>query len=248
MSEEKQLIDALTNVSQGNFQFETVEMVFEKKPLEEITKLSENVDTKKAAEEIVEWLKSNVAHYIDNKEKEFRIDLVIEENSSENMENVKLLQDLYRAIPDDDEYVDADKIEALMAAGSLADVMEDEDFKKLVACREVLDNLTFEIHDFMREPEKLTELYDAMIYYYEMIGINEGQPLLKELAGEVDVIEFEYESFNIGVSVVSGVVNTSDETASAQDKKVVSQYTVPEGFTILLEIAFMDQSRALGFF
>ena len=248
MSEEKQIIDALTNVTQGNFEFETVEMVFEKKPLEEIKELAKNVDTAKAADEILQWLTNNVAHYIDNKEKEFRIDLVIEENSSENMENIKLLQDLYRAIPDDSDYVDADKVEELMSAGNLEDIMEDKDFKKLVACREVLDNLTFQIHDIMRESEKLNDLYKAMIYYYEMIGINEGQPLLKELAGEVDVIEFEYESFNIGVSVVGGVVDATDDTASAQNKKVVSQYTVPEGFTILLEIAFMDQSRALGFF
>ena len=248
MSEEKNIIDAMTQISQGTFEFETVEMKFEKKTLEEITELSQNVDTDKAAEEILKWLTENVAHYIDNKEREFRIDLVIEEKSSENMENIKLLQDLYRAIPDDEDYVDADKIEELMASGNLEDALKDEDLQKIVACRETLDNLSFQIHDKMRESDKLPGLFEAMIYYYEMIGINEGMPLLKDLSGEVDIIEFEYEAFNIGVNVVSGLVDSQDESAKVKDKKIVQQYTIPEGFTILLEIAFMDQSRSLGMF
>jgi len=248
MSEEKDIIDAMTQISQGTFEFETVEMKFEKKTLEEITELSQNVDTDKAAEEILKWLTENVAHYIDNKEREFRIDLVIEEKSSENMENIKLLQDLYRAIPDDEDYVDADKIEELMASGNLEDALKDEDLQKIVACRETLDNLSFQIHDKMRESDKLPGLFEAMIYYYEMIGINEGMPLLKDLSGEVDIIEFEYEAFNIGVNVVSGLVDSQDESAKVKDKKIVQQYTIPEGFTILLEIAFMDQSRSLGMF
>jgi hypothetical protein len=248
MSEKENIVDALTNVAQGNFEFEQIEMQFEKKPIEEILELSQNVDTTKAAEEVLTWLTENVAHFIDNKEKEFRIDLVIEENSGEKMENIKLLQDLYRAIPDDSEYVDSDKVEDLMANGSLDDVFEDEDFKKLVECREALDNLSFAIHDKMRESEKLQDLYQAMIYYYEMIGINAGLPLLQDLSGEVDIVEFEYESFNIAVTTVEGMVDVADETATAKDKKVVQQYTIPEGFTMVVEIAFMDQSRSLGLF
>jgi len=248
MSEEKDIIEALTSVAQGSFEFETVEMKFEKKTLEEIHELAKNVDTQKAADEVLQWLTENVAHFIDNKEKEFRIDLVIEEKSGEKMENIKLLQDLYRAIPDDSEYVDADKVADLMANGSIDDVFEDEDFKSLVECREALDSLSFEIHDKMRESDKLRGLYQAMIYYYEMIGINAGLPLLKELNGEVDIIEFEYESFNVAVTTVEGVVDITDETNTAKDKKVVQQYTIPEGFTMVIEIAFMDQSRSLGLF
>jgi hypothetical protein len=248
MSEEKDIINALTNVAQGNFEFETVEMEFEKKSLEEIHELAKNVDTTKASEEVLQWLTENVAHFIDNKEKEFRIDLVIEENSGEKMENIKLLQDLYRAIPDDSDYVDAEKVAELMANGSLDDIFEDEDFKNLVECREVLDGLSFEVHDKMRESKKLKDLYKAMIYYYEMIGINAGLPLLQDLNGEVDIVEFEYESFNVAVTTVEGVVDATDETATAKDKKVVQQYTIPEGFTMVVEIAFMDQSRTLGLF
>ena len=248
MSEEKDIIDALTKVSNGDFEFETVDMKFEKKTLEEIEELSKNVDTEKAAEEILKWLTENVAQYIDNKEKEFRIDLVIEEKSSENMENIKLLQDLYRAIPDDEDYVDASKIEELMASGNLEDALKDEDLQKLVACRETLDNISFEIHDKMRASSSLKGLFSAMIYYYEMIGINAGMPLVKDLNGEVDIIEFEYEAFNIGVNVIGGLVDMEDENASVKDKKIVQQYTIPEGFTMLLEIAFMDQSRTFGMF
>jgi hypothetical protein len=74
----------------GQFEFDSVEMQFEKKPIEEIVELSKKVDTDKAANEILDWLISHVENFIDNKEKEFRIDLVIEENSSEGMENKSL--------------------------------------------------------------------------------------------------------------------------------------------------------------
>lgn len=238
--------EALPEVLSDQFEFKKVDMQFEKKEIGEIISLSSNVDAEKAANEVLDWLLSNVTNFIDNKEKEFRIDLIIEENSSENMENIKLLQDLYRAIPDDSEFIDGDRIEEIFASGRLDDAFEEEDFKKLVECRETLDNVVFEIHDTMRESPKLKELYQKMIYFYEMIGINEGQPLLKELEGEVDIIEFEYESFSISVLVNEGLVNENDEEVS--EKKVITQYAVPEGFSLLLEIAFIDKSRSFGIF
>jgi len=236
----------LTETLSDQFEFKKVDMKFEKKTIEEIITLSSDVNPDKAANEVLDWLLLNVTNFIDNKEKEFRIDLIIEENSSENMENIKLLQDLYRAIPDDSEFVDAEKIEEIFASGKLDDAFEDEDFKKLVACREALDNIVFEVHDKMRESDKLKELYEKMIYFYEMIGINEGQPLLKELEGEVDIIEFEYEAFSISVLVNEGLIDEHDNEVS--EKKTITQYAVPEGFSILLEIAFIDKSRSFGIF
>lgn len=248
MDKKDKVMQNFTNAAQDKFEFEEVQMKFKKRTIEEILELSENVDTQKSADEILNWLTKNVAHFIDNKEKEFRIELVIEENSSEDMENIKLLQDLYRAIPDDSDYVDNDKIAEIMSSGNLNDAFEDEQFNKLVECREALDNLSFDIHDKMRESNKLKDLYKAMIYYYEMIGINHGHPLLKDLAGEVDVIEFEYESFNVAVQVLEGKMSIDDDINDKCEKEVIRQYTIPEGFSLLLEIAFVDQSRSLSIF
>jgi len=248
MSDEEKIIEAFQNLAEGKFEFEEVKMTFEKKTLQEIHELSKNVDADKAAEEVLTWLIENVSHFIDNKEREFRIELVIDENSGEKMENIKLLQDLYRAIPDDDEYVSGDKIAEIMASGNLNDAFEDEDFKKLVECREALDNISFEIHDQMRESDKLHELYKAMIYFYEMIGLNEGQALLRDLEGEVDIVEFEYEAFNVAVKVLEGQMGIEQDMSEECEKQVIKQYLVPEGFSLVIEIAFRDQGRALGLF
>jgi hypothetical protein len=246
MSTEKQIEDVVTSVNEGRFEFKELELKIEKKSFEEISELAKTVDAEKAAEEVVTWLIGNVENFIDNKEREFRIDLIIEENSNEDMKNIKLLQDLYRAIPDDSESVGPEKLAELTQSGNFNDVFEDEDFKKVVACREELDNISFAIHDNIRESEGLKKLYTAMIYYYEMIGINNDGPLLKNLDGEVDVVEFEYEAFNVGVSVIVGTVD--EETDSIEDKKVVSKYVIPEGFSLLLEIAFIDKNRSFGIF
>jgi hypothetical protein len=98
----------------------------------------------------------------------------------------------------------------------------------------------------MRESDKLKELYQRMIFFYEMVGINEGQPLLKDLEGEVDITEFQYESFSISVKINEGLMDENYNEVG--EKKIIKQYLVPEGFTLLLEIAFIDKNRSFALF
>jgi hypothetical protein len=246
-SENEKIVEALTNVAEGKYEFATVEMQFEKREIEEIKELSKSVDVEKAGDEILEWLTKNVAHFIDNKEREFRIDLVIDEKSSEEMANVLVLQDLYRAVPDDSDYIDAEKAKELME-GNLNDALKDEDLNKLVECRETLDKVSSAIHDHMRKSDKLQDLYDAMIYYYEMIGINQGLPIVKSLSGSIDIVEFEYEAFNVAVNVLEGMMNIEQDVQEECEKEVIKQYVIPEGFSLLLEISFIDNSLSRGLF
>jgi hypothetical protein len=247
MSEEEKMMEAYEDVASGKYEFKSIDMKFEKKPLKEIIQQSKNIDIEKAGDEVIKWLTDNVEHFIDNKEREFRIDLVVDEKSEEDMTHIKMLQDLYRAIPDDSEYIDAEKAEELMK-GNLNDAFEDEDLNALVECRDTLDNVSFKIHDYIQKSENLIGLYDAMIFYYEMIGLNQGQPLLKKLKGSVDVVEFTYESFNVAVTVLGGVMNLEQDVEEECDKNTIKQYIIPEGFSLLLEIAFIDQSRSIGLF
>jgi len=247
MSQEEKMIEAFTDVAEGKYKFKTVDMKFEKKSLKEIVKLSKKVNAEKAALEVIKWLTDNVQHFIDNKEKEFRIDLVVDEKSEEDMTHIKMLQDLYRAIPDDSEFIDAEKAEELMR-GNLNDALEDKDLKALVECRDVLDKVSFKIHDNIKSSKNLAGLYEAMIFYYEMIGLNQGQPLLKDLKGNVEVTEFMYESFNVAVTVLEGVMTMEQDVEEECEKDTIKQYIIPEGFSLLLEIAFIDQSRSIGLF
>ena len=75
---ENEVTKALKDLAENKFEFVECEIEFEKKTIEEIEELSKNIDTNKAADEVIQWLVDNVSNYIDNKEKEFRIDLVID--------------------------------------------------------------------------------------------------------------------------------------------------------------------------
>jgi len=243
---ENEVTKALKDLAENKFEFVECEIEFEKKTIEEIEELSKNIDTNKAADEVIQWLVDNVSNYIDNKEKEFRIDLVIEENSGESMENIKLLQDLYRGIPDDSEYLDSEKVQDIMENGDINEILNDENLDKICACRQMLDNISFEIHDKIREPERLEKLFNAMIFFYEMIGINKGEAVLRELKGGVDIPEFMYDSFNIAVTALGTTIDISKE--ETEERKIMEKYLIPEGFSLMIEISFVDSSLSRGLF
>jgi hypothetical protein len=100
----------------------------------------------------------------------------------------------------------------------------------------------------MRKSEKLKDLFKAMIFFYEMVGINQGQPLLKKLSGSVDILEFDYEAFSVGVRVLGGFHKMEDDVNAESSKQMIRQYTIPEGFTIAIEISYVDKARSLTLF
>ena len=245
--EEIDIVDALvaqeSNSVLESFAFVDEDISFEKKTLEEILQLSELINPKEAADEVIVWLTENVANFIDNKDKFFKLDLVIDEESEEGMTSIKRLQDLYRALPDDSDFVDTNK----STLSNFSNV-DDSAFDQLVNCRVALNSITKEIHSEMRKSEKRKDLFNAMIFFYEMVGINQGQPLLKKLSGSVDIIEFDYEAFSVGVRVLGGFHRMEDDINAESSKQMIRQYTIPEGFTIAIEISYVDKARSLTLF
>lgn len=202
----------------AKFDFESADSKYEKKSVKEILEIAKTIDRKKAAEEVIQWLTQNVENFIDNHEKIFRIDMVISNDvKDQELKQIKLLQDLFRAIPDDD---------ASLSSSCL---------KESADCRVKLRNLTNEVHKEISKSDKLKTLFERMKFYYEIVGINNGVLLGRNLVGEVDVVEFEYEAFSLKIEV----------THEKGDRK---QYEMEEGFSILLEISFVDQSRTLSIF
>lgn len=250
MSEKDDIVDALTQVSESKLEFVNLELEYEKMSIYDIIHESKNIDTKKAANEVIQWLVNSVPHYIDNKEKAFRIDLVIDEDSEEEMGSVKKLQDLYRAVPEDYESLTGEELEKIASnfeeLGSLN--VESDKLEAIVQCRRILDDVTEKVHEEINNSPKIEELFDAMIYFYEMIGINRGQPLLRKLKGGVAITEFQYEAFSVGVKVLQGFQSIDEDMNAKNDKKVVNQYIIPEGFSLLLELSYRDLSRSRGVF
>jgi hypothetical protein len=201
---------------------------YEKFSIDEILERKDLINKKEAAEELIEWLKVNVPNFIDNKERLFKIDLVVAEESKENIENIKLLQDLYRGIKEDSFYIGED------GNNKTFEEITEEDLKDVMSVRGELDKITEEINEYILKSEKLKELFDVMVFYYELSGINKGKLVLKELTGSVSV-SLQYDSFDVGVKVIDSIT-----------KETCKEYIIPEGFSVSLEIAFRDVKRSIS--
>jgi len=208
-----------------SFQDATLEAItkldFPKKSLEEILSESSDVDTKKASVEILQWLINNVEQFIDNQMKIFKIDLVLEAESGalETMPEVRKLQNLYRAIPDDMLSLKDDTLTSR--------ILRTKNFDQIKECRSVLDSASSRILDHMQSnQELLNHLFNRMAFFYELKAITNDGPLIQEQAGVVEIIKFEYEAFSVGVKVGEK-----------------SQYLIPEGFTIWVEISMKAKDQ-----
>jgi hypothetical protein len=253
-----------------NFEIIQAQVEYEKLTIEAILERSEGVDVVEAAKELLRWLEANVEGYIDNKVKAFKLDLVID-SEDEDMQNLKLMQDLYRAIPDDK-----------LTEDKLKEIEGTEELDRLVACRAHLNQITDDIFRVARNGSETRELRDELfkrlIYYYEIAGVTkEGIILEKQLTGNVDILQFEYEAFNVGVriyksnkqkeveeflrqnrerSIEAGEIqeeleevmeNTENET-NEDGKELLNEYVIEEGFTVWIELAYKENSRPTSLF
>ena len=191
--------------------------------IKEIINFANAIDINKVSSEILEWLAKNVEMFIDNKERFYHIDMIIEDNDPEGgvkMDESRKLQTLYRSIPDAED--------------------------KLAKCHNILDDVTSNIMSVMKNDTKgLKSLFDRMIYYYELQGFYKGQMIEKELIGEVGIHLFEYESFSIGVRVSESKILVEGKVHNLNDDK---SYVIPEGFIIEFEISFRENSDPASLF
>ena len=253
-----------------NIEMVEVDSKFEKLPVEDILKDSENIRPDVIADEVLMWLINNVENYIDSQVKAFKIDLILD--NSDGMQETKKLQDLYRAIPDDLESENQDEL-----------VLE-----KCQECRRILDNATQAAYEKMKQSdETLKRLFRRMVYFYEKIipnpdnkklafkideelkellekketsankdelqkeivaKIEEGEKLIRfeELEGAVEVIKFDYEAFSVGVKLSSKP--TEEEIDEGAKSEVMKEYMIPEGFTVWIQIAIHHKHRPVSMF
>lgn len=237
------IVDVVQDIDVSKYEVVPSEVDFEKRTVEEIDEISKEIDPAKVATEVLAWLTSHVENYIDNTYKTFKLNVVLD--SEEGMQETTKLQNLYRAIPDSES--DMDKIPA-----SERDRVAEE----CTPCRRSLDVITAKAFELMQQQEDaLQELFKRLSYYYEMKGIKDGNLLLQELRGCVAVINFEYEAFEVGVKILAPSEETlaSNPGAAAGDlsddqKVVLKQYTIPEGFTVWIELAFRPNERQVSLF
>lgn len=215
------------------------DLKYSKKDIKDILKEAKSINYNKMAEEILIWLTKNVENYISNQETKFKLDIILDNdcNTIEDMEELKKLQDLYRAIPDD-EFFRIDQTKAKEKENFIVKNTEVLNLDEINKARETLDLITERTFIAMNNKVELLEnLYKRMVFYYELKGVNKGQLLLQKLDGKVAILRFEYEPFSVGVKI-----------RDPQKEKVVKEYIIPEGFSIILEIAFSQVKEPTSLF
>ena len=232
--------------------------------IETIINNSKSISPEKIGQEVLAWVISNVENFIDNQNKVFKLDLVVDE--AEGMEESKKLNDLYKAIPDDEESCEK---------------TIDESEK----CRRILDEITNKAFEYIKNNVLLEKLFERMSFYYGRVikspenkaraiqidkelkelfhkkenastedkleiqkqiveKIQEGERLVKfsELDGIVSITKFEYDAFEVGVQIKDA------NNEEGEERKILKDYVIPEGFTIWLEINFKNKQRPTSMF
>lgn len=221
-----------------------------KQNLEKIAADAKGIDTTKASSEILNWVANNVVYFIDNKTKMFKLDLIIDDSKAEEFPETKKLQDLYRAIPEETtmDAIDMSKVQRDdWTTWEKGLSKADNDLLELYGnCRTELDKTTALIYDAMcQDSEGKAKVYEKMSYFYELKGINKGNFLLQELEGAVGVMRFEYESYSVPVTITKKRNIQQADGSVRQEEDGVSTYTIPDGFSIWLEISFRAPSASL---
>lgn len=201
------------------------------RPVEDILNDVKTIDLKKISNEILQWTCDNVENFIDNQNKMFKIDFTI---NSTDMPETKKLQDLYGAVPEDHQ---EDTTEAPL--NTMIDIMN---------CRAELNKITdLVFNDIVSNQEMLDKLYKKMIFYYEMVGLKNGVPIIRELEGKVTIDKFEYEAFTVPVKLSRPEVR-NEEGDLITEAQTVREYVIPEGFTLWLTIHFQDVKKPTSIF
>ena len=239
-------IKSVTKSSDENpeeFAVVTNTMQFEKRPIPDILEDAKTVDPKKIASEVVGWAITNVENYIDNEVRIFKLDLVLD--AEESMPETKKIQDLHRAIPNDEDLIDPeilDKLKENEKNGKPLNIDKETEviLDRIHACREELDKIVEEaFNEIQNMSAHLEKLSERLIYYYEMKGIKDGKPLIQDMVGSAKIIRFVYEAFNVGVRTREPVreIHKLNGEVVREGGEVVHELIVPEGFALWIEVA-----------
>jgi len=213
---------------------------FLKRPIEDILEDSKTINPKQIALEVIGWAIENVENYVDNTVKIFKLDLVLD--AEETMQETKKLQDLYRSVPNDEDLVSPEILQQLKddeknGKPLIMDKKTEDILNSGQKCRETLDEIVAAAHKEMNKLDKyVNKLSERLVYYYEMRGIKDGVPLIQDLDGAAEIIKFQYDSFNVGVRIKKNMIQDENE-----NKDILSEYVIPEGFTVWIEISTKDK-------
>lgn len=236
-------------------EFITEELKFRKLPVEEILEQARDIDPSRIAEEILKWLDIDVENFIDNSARLFEIpidnlDVQADDKEWPDMVHTKKLQDLYRAVPDEEDIININGItneeELSKAIQEFEANLTDEQREKInsyVDCRRKLDTITEEaLSEMKKKTDLLAKLAERMAYYYEGSAIVKGEMLIQEMQGLIDVLSFVFDTFSMGVRL------TESQGFNEEGKQVTKEYVIPEGFIVCIELSYKPKKKPVSLF
>ena len=249
------------------------ETEFEKRPIEAIYKDAQTIDVAAISKEIIDWLLENVENYVDNETKIYKIDLVIDGGE---MPETKKLQDLYRAIPDEEVVLGNDGLSSQEKKAEL-DVFLDS----ASDCRRELDKITALAYSNISENKKAQDqLFKRLVFFYEKIIHNTENKKraididaeLKSLIEAIDdapiegkqkiqeqVVELikegetliKYQEFEGRATITKfeyEAFSVGVRLNMNSSVENMKEYTIPEGFVIWLELTCKTKQRPTAIF
>lgn len=218
-------------------QKQTIKLMTEK----EIIDKAKKIDTEKVATEILNWLIENVESYIENTTRTYLIDLILDKTSKcvTNMEETKKLQSLYESLLNLTDSLSLTQNKITIHKDTHIDELNlnekdqiDTDNADQLLASNILDDVVKDAHKKMKQQKELSEkLFKRMSYYYEFVGFSNGELLIKELIGGIDISKFAYDTFSVKVKVRDVVTNN-----------ITKEYEIPEGFSLQLNIEFEPET------
>jgi uncharacterized membrane-anchored protein YhcB (DUF1043 family) len=236
------------------------------KELSEIIAKSKKIDTELISKEVLTWIINNVEMFVDSTVKTFKLDLIIDDKST--MNETKKLQNLYRQIPDDEKLVNNKKLqEKVMEIRETLDEITQKVYECMTQQKEMLDQLFKRMIFFYekvvpssenkKRAHEIDEELKNLIFNKDSCKneeekkkiqkkivekVKEGESLVKfdEMEGTVSILRFEYESFDVSVSINQGMSNVNEETGEIEEsknKKTIKSYNIPESLTVWLQIS-----------
>jgi hypothetical protein len=104
---------------------------------------------------------------------------------------------------------------------------------------EILKNL-IEERERTEDPKRRDELQSEIVK-----AIEEGETLVNftELEGVSEILNFEYEAFNVGVRVKEGSHDEMGLPIPEEQRQTHKEYVIPEGFTVWIQIVSKLKQR-----
>lgn len=248
--------------------------------VDQIVDDSKSIKPEIIAKEVMAWLINNVENYIDSDTKSFKLDLVLDSKEG-LLETQKLQElyrsipdnDSLIDAEKDKKLIDkCEKCRRILdeVTAKAYEIMKNsnddisklfnkmiffyeriipspENKKRAIEIDAELKEL-FKQKELTEDKERLKDLQNKVVE-----KIKEGESLVKfeEFDGTVDISNFSYDAFEVGVKIVHAKEGPSDTLIGdmAEEEKVVAkEYIVPEGFTVWIELHYRPKLRPTTMF